>query len=152
MTPSLPVPTDNIYKFMCLFGLTLIVVAIFSYVSTYTASLDRKVKYIEVIIPLEAKGDLSKTEEKTLELNKRLLEVTTSNQNNAENTTFWVFVIGSLISLYGGWQWRYKIQTRDDKLAQLQMEKLALEVQKLRTEIAAAEPGKPTGTDGVEAS
>ena len=32
----------------------------------------------------------------------------------------------------------YKIQARDDKLAQLQMEKLELEVQKLRADIAVA--------------
>jgi len=71
MTPSLPIPTDNIYKFACLFGLALIMASIFSYVSIYSSSLDRKVKHMEVIIPLEANSQRSKADNDLIELNKR---------------------------------------------------------------------------------
>ena len=81
MTPSLPVPTDNIYKFSCLFGLALIISSLFAFVSTYTSSLDRKIKYSEVVIPVEAKAQRSKVEDDMLAMNKKLIEVTKSNES-----------------------------------------------------------------------
>jgi hypothetical protein len=75
MTPSVPIPTDNIYKFTCLFGLALIVVSIFSFASMYTSFLDRKVKYMEIIIPLEAKEQRSKADDDLLELNRKLIDI-----------------------------------------------------------------------------
>lgn len=75
MNPSLPIPTDNIYKFGCIFGLALIIVSAFSYVTMYTTTLDRKVRYSEVIIPLEGKSPRSKVEDDILVMNKKLLDV-----------------------------------------------------------------------------
>lgn len=136
MTPSLPIATDNIYKFTCLFGLALIIVSIFSFVSTYTAFLDRKVKYMEVIIPLEAKVQRNKADDDLLELNKKLLEIAQSNEKAANTGVSAILGIGITLSALGVFLWYVKIQLRDDKLAQLQIEKLEAEVSKLRAEIA----------------
>lgn len=134
MTPSLPLPTDNVYKFMCLFGLTLIVVGIFSFVSTYATSLDRKIGFLEVVIPLEAKMDRTKAENELLNMKKKLIEVTKSNESYATNAAGIVIGLGLFLSLYGAHSWYNKIQVRDDKLAQLQLEKVELEVARLRHE------------------
>lgn len=139
MQPSVPVPTDNIYKFACLFGLALIVSAIFSYVSAYSSSLDRKIKYSEIVIPLEAKTERTKAEEQLLALNKKLIEVTRANENTAYGVLFVILTAGVALSIIGAANWFRVIQSRDDRLAELQIRKLAAEVAKLeadaRTEV-----------------
>jgi uncharacterized membrane protein YidH (DUF202 family) len=140
MTPSLPIPTDNIYKFACLFGLALIVVSIFSYVSTYSSALDRKVKYMEVIIPLEAQAERSKVDDNRLELNQKLLDVTKENERAAKIGIEIILGIGTALSIFGAYNWYEKIHKRDDKLAQLQIEKLEAEVVKLRNELTNSNP------------
>lgn len=132
MQPSLPIPTDNIYKFCCLFGLTLIVATVFTYASVYTASLDRAVGYTEIIIQLEAKESRTKAEDETLKLNKKLIDATTANKKFALNALAMLCGVGLGISGIGGLYWYKKIQRRDDKLAELQLRKLELEVAKLQ--------------------
>ena len=134
MQPSLPIPTDNIYKFACLFGLVLIVSAIFAFVSSYSSSLDRKIKYSEVVIPLEAKADRSKIENDLLALNQRLIEVTKSNEKSANTAIGIVLGIGLLLSAYGALKWHQVIQSRDDK-SYLQLRKLEAEVAKLEADV-----------------
>lgn len=134
MTPTIPIPTDNIYKFSCLFGLALIVSAILSFAAIYTSSLDRKIKYSEAVIALEAKAQRSKIEEDTLAMNRRLIEITKSNEASANVFIAAVLFAGMLLSIYGAGRWRRDIQQRDNRLSQLQIEKLELEIAKLRTE------------------
>jgi hypothetical protein len=134
MTPSLPIATDNIYKFTCLFGLALIIVSIFSFVSMYTATLDRKVEYSQVIISLEAKEQRSKAADALLELNRNLLEVTKANGSAGNTIASAALGTGIVLSLFGAFYWYKNIQLRDDKLAQLQIEKLEAEILKLRAE------------------
>lgn len=131
MNPNLPIPTDNIYKFSCLFGLALILVSVFSFASNYTTNLDRKVKYSEVVISLESKASKSKSEDDLLALNKRLLEVTTSNEKVLNSVLGAATAIGILLSFIGAQSWKNKIQNRDDQIAELQIEKLKLEIAKL---------------------
>lgn len=151
MTPSLPVATDNIYKFVCLFGLALIISSIFTFVSTYTASLDRKVKYSEAIIPLEAKAQRSKAEDDLLAMNKKLIEITKSNENAVGTIIIVILAVGISLSVSGAQMWYSTIQKRDDMLAALQREKLELEIQKLRLELAKSTSGELAllGGDGA---
>lgn len=134
MIPNFPIATDNIYKFACLFGLAIIVASIVSFVSIYSSTLDRKVKLSEVIIALEAKDELTAVEKNSLELNRRLLEVTKSNEHFAQQAVGGAFSLGLVLSIYGAHQWHTKIQARDDLLATLQIEKLRAEIAKLELE------------------
>lgn len=136
MTPPLPIPTDNIYKFACLFGLALIVSSIFAFVSAYTSSLGTKIKYSEILISIEAKEQKSKAENDLIEMYKQLLEVTKSNEKAMSSSIGMVLAVGTLLSVYGGFMWHQKIQQRDDRFGQLQLEKLEVEIAKLRSEIA----------------
>lgn len=142
MTPSLQIATDNVYKFLCLFGLASIVMSIVAFVSTYTASLDTKIKYKEVIISLEANAQPSKADEDRLELNKKLLEIAKSNESFANGMVFVAMLGGTVLSWFGFQLWYERIQKRDDEVAQLQREKLELEIAKLRADLA----GSPAGT------
>lgn len=151
MTPTFPIATDNIYKFTCLFGLALIIVSILSYVSMYTAALDRKVKYMEIIIPLEANAARSKAEDDLLEMNKKLLDVTKSNEKSANFGVSVILGFGISLSVLGALRWHRKIQVRDDKLAQLQIEKLEAEISKLRAELSSEKTSDPGATISDEA-
>lgn len=134
MIPNLPISTDNIYKFACLFGLAIIIASILSFVSVYSSTLDRKVRLSEAIISLEAKKELTKAEESSLELSKKLIEVAKSNEYFAQGVIGVAFGLGLALSLYGARRWHTKIQARDDLLASLQIEKLRVEIAKLELE------------------
>lgn len=138
MNPSLVIPTDNIAKFFGLFGLALVVVSVYAFVSTYTATLADKVRYSEAIIMLETKTPLSKAEENVLKLNKRLLEVTIKNSETANIAVGLLGGAGISISFLGLLSWYRRIQQRDDELAKLQIEKLKMEIAKLRSENLAS--------------
>lgn len=129
MTPSLSVPTDNIYKFASLFGLALIVVAAISYMSAYTAALNSNVQYAQAVIAIESKEERTKLEERMLEFNNRLIEVSVSNRSMVTNVMAVVFAIGCFASAWGFTGWVKKIQARDDEVANLQLRKLRAEVE-----------------------
>ena len=145
MNPTLSVPTDNIYKFACLFGLALIIVSLYTFVTAYSSTLDRKAKYSETISSLEAKETRSKVDEDALALNKKLLEIAQKNEQSANTLLESTFAVGTVLSALGAWLWYWKIQARDDLLAQLQIQKLQAEVANLQ---ADAQP-KPTLGPGV---
>jgi F420-0:gamma-glutamyl ligase-like protein len=134
MNPSLPIPTDNIYKFACLFGLTLIVTSIFSFVAVYSSSLDKKMQYYQAVVMLEAKVGKTVEDNEILKLNKRMLEVTKGNEGTANTFAGGVIALGVIISLWGASKWHSVIQLRDDRLANLQIDKLEAEIAKLRSE------------------
>lgn len=131
MNPSLSVSTDNIYKFAGLFGLALIITAVFSFVTVYTSTLSEKVRLADAIGALETKTEKSKEEELRLLIRMKELEVRKSNESNANIVLLVVFGGGLLCSLWGFDQWKGRVQKRDDQIADLQRRKLELEVQAL---------------------
>lgn len=147
MTPNISPPTDNIFKFACLFGLALVVSGIFGFISIYSSALDRKIKYSEVVIPLESKERRTMAEESMLALNKKLIEVTRSNEQFANLLVTAVLCAGVALSGYGAKNWYVKIQARDDVLALLQLEKLRAEITKLKAEAQAMGKEKASSTD-----
>jgi hypothetical protein len=72
-----------------------------------------------------------------LELNKRLVDITKSNENVVNSAVGGVFASGMLLSIWGARRWHNVIQRRDDRLAELQLEKLEAEMARLRREDAA---------------
>ena len=139
MTPSLNIPTDNVYKFACIFGLAMIIVSVFSFTTIYTASLERRIEYSRVIMQTEAKAQRDKNDENALKLNKTLLEVTKTNEAFANMVLGAVIGIGLALSGYASKSWYQKIQKRDEKVALLQIEKLEHEIKKLAAEIGKME-------------
>lgn len=134
MQPSLPVPTDNIYKFSCLFGLVLIVSAVIAFASIYSSSLERKIVYVQAVIALESKAERTKQEEENLKLNRLLIDVTKQNEDLSNICLGVVIAFGLLLSGYGARQWHRTIQRRDDQLAELQIQKLQAEIAKIQSE------------------
>lgn len=145
MQPSLPVPTDNIYKFSCLFGLVLIVSAVIAIASVYSSSLDRKIVYVQAVIALDSKAERTKQEEESLKLNRLLIDVTKKNE---DYVNIWLGVVigfGLCLSGFGALQWHRTIQRRDDQLAELQIQKLQAEIAKIQSETPPS-PSPDTST------
>jgi hypothetical protein len=140
MYPSVPIPTDNIYKFACLFGLALIVSSIFAFFSYYDSALDRKVKYAEAIVTLEAKEQRTVVEEHTLAMSRKIFETTQSNETWVNNALYVVLTFGLVVSIGGAERWYRLIQSRDDKLASLQIAKLEAEIAALNAQASPSSP------------
>lgn len=134
MQPALPLPTDNIYKFSCLFGLALIVSSIFSFVAVYNSSLEQKVRHAVVAIPLESIQQQTKVEKDLLALHKKLIQITSENEKSAAFVIGFLMTAGFFLSGLGAYKWHGVIQVRDNKLAELQLRKLEIEVAKLEKE------------------
>lgn len=144
MTPSIPVPTDNIYKFSALFGLAIIVSGIFSFAAMYSFSLNTKVKYAEAVLALESKAVRTKLEDDTLAMTNRLIKVTQSNEENANYAIGGFIGVGILLSWFGWMRWYKVIQPRDDQIADLQKLKLEAEIAKLRSETSPSQQSPQT--------
>lgn len=145
MQPSLPIPTDNIYKFSCLFGLVLIVSAVIAFASVYSSSLERKIVYVQAVIALESKAERTKQEEENLKLNRLLIDVTKQNEDLANIFLGIIIALGLCLSGSGAMQWHRTIQRRDDQLAELQIQKLQAEIAKIQSEtLLPSSPDIPT--------
>ena len=141
MQPALPIPTDNIYKFACIFGLVLIVTSVFSFATSYSWSLDRKIRHYEATLLLEAKEQRTKAEDEVLAMHKKLIELTRSNEKSANNSLLFVLVLGIALSFYGAWKWYSLIQLRDDELMTLQLRKLKIEVEIMEADTKSTDDG-----------
>jgi len=134
MNPSVSVPTDNIYKFMCLFGLAIIVVSIFSFASVYSNNLDKKIFYYEKLNNLEKIESKSKLEEDSYKMYTSLVEITNKNEKYFNKFIGIVMGFGCVLSVIGFYKWFSITQKRDDKIADLQMQKIEIELYKLKIE------------------
>lgn len=128
---------DNVYRFAGLCGVVLVVAALFAFVAAHTSALDRETRFVEAIVPLEAKAPRSKAEEELLDVNRRLLERARANGRGALIVAGAVGGLGLLLAAYGWVQWRRLVQPRSDRLVVLQLEKLQFELAALRAEHAA---------------
>ena len=99
MAPSLPFPTDNIYKFACLFGLALIIASILVFSSSYSSALDRKVKLVEIAVALDSKDVKSKADEALIKFNQQLIDVEKANERTVSTFAGGVLGIAILLAL-----------------------------------------------------
>ena len=134
MTPSIPLPTDNLYKFLCLFGLALMLASVYAFVALYSNSLERVETYSKLVIELQANTSPTEVEKDRLTLAKAMLKVTTENRLAGTWGFALTLGLGLFMGLLGGMLWHSRIQVRDDEVATLQLEKLRLEVEKLRVD------------------
>lgn len=127
---SLPIPTDNLYKFACLFGLTLIVVAVFGMISINNAEVERVVRMIESTHSAAMKQDRVAAEG-AVALFENVSNATRIPYAIATLALTFTLALGCSISVVGAIFWKQKVQKRDDLMAELQLKKLEAEVAQL---------------------
>lgn len=129
MDPRIPVPTDNIYKFLATFGLVVMVVSLtLLFINGRTAN--------QVIFnSAKAYYDLKSSEDPLLEEREKLLDrqvqIAVNNREHGKWLLAVVFAIGFYSSCFGFYRWFRKVQPVHDQISELQRQKLELEIRAL---------------------
>lgn len=130
MDSKIPLPTDNIYKFLALFGLVVMVSSMTLLIYTNQTTNQKLWDSAEALYDLDTSKDPHKEERIKQELKK--VEIITSDKTFFRYSLAIVFGIGGLISWKGFWKWHKEIQPLHDEMLLLQKEKLQLEVDALK--------------------
>jgi len=153
MLDRVPVPTDNIYKFIALFSLVVLVFSSWQIISVTTASNAIVIKNYPEIVELQSLEVRTLAQEAKLAVLEREKEVVVKDRKLFVNILSWVIAFAFYGIIYGFWVWRREIQPMVDaqnkaqlELLQLQVEKLRLENQKLEGSQRVNEPVQSSAT------
>lgn len=144
---QIPLPTDNIYKFYALFGLLLF---IFSFgLSVYVSKTTNKLLFQtlidqETLKQLPNPSSVEKTKEQVLQ---RRIEIAVQDRNFDTRALGAVGGIAFCVMVYGFWKWHREVQPVQDKIAELQLEKLRLEVSQMKTACKPPATSPPSEDD-----
>lgn len=120
MQPNVPVPTDNLYKFMALFGLVLIISALFTAAYVHVNVNNKHFNYVDVYY-----GPTKRSEPDQAKFKKH---IESQVEELHESTEIAMALSGGALAI-GGWlcflgfqRWA-KIQPLHDELLELQVAK-----------------------------
>ncbi|ELM0326635.1 hypothetical protein Q3047_004097 [Vibrio vulnificus] len=131
ISSNMNLPTDNLYKFLALFGLLLTVTGCYMFNSSYTNFNN---EYISSIVELAKYENIENptkyevTQKKALE---KIIELLKANKPFNLNVSMFVIIIGLITMFYGFCRWHNKLQPKLDELLELQVAKAKLEVRQL---------------------
>jgi hypothetical protein len=128
MEPSIPIPTDNIYKFYALCGLAIFVSSILASAYVFTSYLERIASTSIELEMLKTKNDLSSEEAvKKSALEGRLVLDQTLGESFFKLLSV-ACAVGLLGMIVGFSMWQIRIQPKQDQLLDLQAKKIEHEV------------------------
>ncbi len=130
MTPNIPIPTDNIYKFYASFGFVLLIAALVSFVYVHNSTNEKVLAWVTNISKLENSQKITKYEEEQIDLYKKLIEVSKKDKKLFSNVLLTTSVLGLFVSGFGFYKWEKEIQPRDDKLTELKIKQLENELRR----------------------
>jgi cell division protein FtsL len=122
MNSKLAIPTDNIYKFLAIYGLVLIGITVVGF-GTYSDAITEKL------------WEAGNKPTKDVELEAQYVEALVVKMTLAAVVTVLAFAAGVLSSMYGFFQWSKVIQKSDDKIRDHNEKKLSLEIDILQEEL-----------------
>lgn len=134
MLDRVPVPTDNIYKFIALFSLVVLVFSFWQVISVTTASNAIVIKNYPEIVELQSLEVRTLAQEAKLAVLEREKEVVVNDRKLFVNILSWVIAFAFYGIIYGFWVWRREIQPMVDAQNKAQLELLQLQVEQLRLE------------------
>lgn len=128
MEGKVPLPTDNIYKFYALFGLTLFITTIAAFLYLHKTTNELLFDAIVVSEELSSKETPSPTDLKRKEVLEKKIEIAVADKK-AFNTALEIIAAFSLVAMFIGFsQWHIVIQPKQDRLLDLQIEKAEREL------------------------
>lgn len=134
MLDRIPVPTDNIYKFIALFSLVVLVFSSWQVISVTTASNAIVIKNFPEIEELKSLEMRTRAQEAKLAVLEREMEVVINDRKVYVNILIFFTVSAIFGIIYGFWIWRRDIQPMVDAQNKAQLELLQLQVEQLRLE------------------
>ena len=137
MDSKIPLPTDNIFKFVALFSIVLVISGFFL-INDATVSSNEVV--LEHWIERETLRDLEKpTPEQSMRLMllDKKVELAVSARESNQILGVMIFVLGAIGIGLGFGYWHKRIQPLADQMARTQLEISRLQVLKLKEELKA---------------
>ena len=128
MSPGLSVPTDNIYKFYALFGLALMISSILAFVYVYDSNRAQVIQWAEEVQVIDKKENTTPSDADRRELLKVLIEVENSNMKFYNHVINIGFGVSIFLSVMGLFIWHLVVQPRSDRMLELQIKALELEI------------------------
>ena len=125
---SLPIPTDNLYKFFAMFGLAILITAIMGSVLINSATNQKLLTYIEQIETIAANGE-SEAKKGTLEVYEKLIKVTINDKKFLTIGLGLFGGVGVLMLLHGFQRWYTYYQPKHDEILELTINKMRAEAE-----------------------
>ncbi|HEX9869591.1 MAG TPA: hypothetical protein VGC99_13545 [Candidatus Tectomicrobia bacterium] len=141
MTPTIPIPTDHVYKFHALCGLAILISSMIGLVYLHDRFNERIGKnYLKWEI-LNRKANLSQEEEVTKAVLDMRLKLDRADRKLMPKALGAIAGIGVVMMVFGFMLWHKKVQPKQDKLLELQIKKIEREILALDKELAETPPG-----------
>lgn len=147
MLDRVPVPTDNIYKFIALFSLVAAIFAVWAALTLHNATNEVVYTNLPEVESLKKLDSRSHEQELMLSLKQRRIEIAKADKKTLTNVLSGLLGFAVVGIGYGFWKWHKDIQPLADaqnkaqlEILQLQIEKLRLENQKLAESLKGDEP------------
>ncbi|EAR62901.1 hypothetical protein [Neptuniibacter caesariensis] len=128
MTPGFSIPTDNIYKFYALLGLALILSSVLAFVYVYDTNRARTLGWSEEIRLIEKKARADQADKERKELLETMVQIENENKKFYMKILSMSFGVGIGIGVLGLLAWQFSVQPRADRLVELQINSLELEI------------------------
>lgn len=127
---KLPIPTDHYFKFCALFGLLLMITIIASF--TYLHQTTNAMLFDTVIGLEELKAKENKTvvDTKKIEVQEARIRIAVEDKSTYNQVLGAALGCAIAIAIYGLAGWRYKLQPKQDRLLDLQIEKAEQDLKK----------------------
>jgi hypothetical protein len=136
MTPTIPIPTDHIYKFYALCGLAIFIASTLGAVYVSERAYERRTNSDLELEILNKKPNLSPEEEAKKVLLTEKSKIYESTDNLVGYALGGSAAVGLFVMGVGFVQWQKKVQPNQDKLLALQIKKMEREILALDKELA----------------
>lgn len=134
MLDRVPVPTDNIYKFIALFSLVTLIFSVWQTISFTTASNAIVMKNFPEIEELKSLESRSRVQEAKLAVLEREMEVVIKDKKFVVEMLSWIVGLSVSGIVLGFGIWLRKIQPLIDAHSKAQLELLELQIERLKIE------------------
>ena len=140
MENKIPVPTDNIFKFYALFGLTLVVFAFGATLYNHNAANALILATAGEIDALKHIESPTRSELVRLALLERQKEIAISDRKFFQWPLGAILAAGGYLLWYGYSKWQKLVQPRLDEMSRTELAIAKLQLEKLRRELNVALP------------
>lgn len=121
-------PTDNIYKFLALFGLILTIFGGYLFNSTHNNFNNNLMNYAISLSKLELVEKPNSHEKMQIKTLEKKIELLRTDKSFYMLFSSFFLALGLILIVYGFFRWQFYLQPKLDTLLELQLEKAKVEL------------------------
>ncbi|EJG1014297.1 hypothetical protein OMR72_004603 [Vibrio parahaemolyticus] len=125
-------PTDNIYKFLSLFGLVLTIFGGHLFNSTHNSFNDNLMNYSIDLSKLELIENPNSHEKRQIQMLEKKIELLLADKPFYMGFSSFFTALGLILMGFGFFRWAFYLQPKLDELLELQVEKAKIEVKQAK--------------------